>query len=85
MVPEPRKHNALQWKPLYMMTSSSGNIFHVTGPLWGEFTGHRWFALKKGSEAERRCFRWSVPQQTYEQTIQTLVIWDVIALIMMSL
>ena len=21
------------------MTSSNGNIFHVTGPLWGEFTG----------------------------------------------
>ena len=26
-----------------MMTSSNGNIFHVTGPLYGEFTGHRWF------------------------------------------
>ena len=25
-----------------MMTSSNGNIFHVTGPLRGEFTGHRW-------------------------------------------
>ena len=23
----------------YMMTSSNGNIFHVTGPLWGETTG----------------------------------------------
>ena len=23
-----------------MMTSSNGNIFHVTGPLCGEFTGH---------------------------------------------
>ena len=22
-----------------MMTSSNGNIFRVTGPLWGEFTG----------------------------------------------
>ena len=20
----------------YMMTSSNGNIFHITGPLWGE-------------------------------------------------
>ena len=27
------------------MTSSSGSIFHVTGPLWGEFTGHRWIPL----------------------------------------
>ena len=27
---------------LSMMTSSNGNIFRVTGPLWGESTGHRW-------------------------------------------
>ena len=25
-----------------MMTSSNGSIFHVTGPLCGEFTGHWW-------------------------------------------
>ena len=25
-----------------LMTSSNGNIFRVTGPLCGEFTGHRW-------------------------------------------
>ena len=25
-----------------MMTSSNGNIFHVTGPSHGESTGHRW-------------------------------------------
>ena len=24
-----------------MMTSSNGNIFRVTGHLWGEFTGHQ--------------------------------------------
>ena len=27
---------------ILMMTSSNGNIFRVTGPLCGEFTGHRW-------------------------------------------
>ena len=27
------------------MTSSNGNIFRVTGPLCGEFTGHRWIPL----------------------------------------
>ena len=27
------------WIPLNMMTSSNGNIFRVTGPLCGEFTG----------------------------------------------
>ena len=29
-----------------MMTSSNGNIFRVTGPWWGESTGHRWFPHK---------------------------------------
>ena len=28
-----------------MMTSSNGGIFRVTGPLWGEFKGHRWIPL----------------------------------------
>ena len=27
---------------LILMTSPNGNIFCVTGPLWGEFIGHRW-------------------------------------------
>ena len=27
------------WKEVIMMTSSNGNIFRVTGPLCGEFTG----------------------------------------------
>ena len=35
-----------------MMTSSNGNIFCVTGPLWGEFTGDRWIPLTKASDAE---------------------------------
>ena len=30
----------------YMMTSSNGNIFRVTGPLCGEFTGYRWITHK---------------------------------------
>ena len=33
---------------IYMMTSSNGNIFRVTGPLCGEFTGHRWIPPYKG-------------------------------------
>ena len=28
----------------FMMMSSNGNIFRVTGPLWRESTGHRWFS-----------------------------------------
>ena len=31
------------------------------GPLWGEFTGHRWIPLTKASDAELWCFLWSAP------------------------
>ena len=44
-----------------MMTSSYGNIFHVTGPLCGEFTGLRWIPQTKASDAELWCFLWSAP------------------------
>ena len=46
---------------LSMMTSSNGNIFRGTGPLCGEFTGHRWIPLTKASEAGLWCFLWSAP------------------------
>ena len=47
-------------------TLSIGSIFRVTGPLCGEFTGHRWIPRTKVSEAELWCFLWSVPKQTVE-------------------
>ena len=31
----------------YIMTSSNGNIFCVTAPLWGESTGHRWIPSQR--------------------------------------
>ena len=37
---------------MHIMTSSNGNIFRVTGPLCGEFTGHRWIPSTKASDAE---------------------------------
>ena len=40
----PRYHQPQYWLPSnhqYMMTSSNGNIFRVTDPLCGKFTGHR--------------------------------------------
>ena len=40
----------------FMMTSSNGNIFRVTGRMWGEFTGHRWIPLTKASDAKLCCF-----------------------------
>ena len=69
----------------WMMTSSNGTIFRVTGHLWGESTGHQWIPLLKANDAELWCFLWSAPEQTFEQTIETPVIWDAIALIMTSL
>ena len=41
------------WLGLWaMMTSSNGNIFRVTGPLCGEFSGLRWIPRTKASDAE---------------------------------
>ena len=69
----------------YMMTSSNGNIFHVTGPLCGEFTGDRWIPLTKASDAELWCFLSFELEQPAKKTIETLVIWDVITSIMTPL
>ena len=38
-----------------MMTSSNGSIFRVTGPLCGEFTGHRWTPCTRASDEEFWC------------------------------
>ena len=46
----------------YMMTSSNGNIFRVTGHLCGEFTGLRWIPHTKVSDAELWCLLWSAPE-----------------------
>ena len=46
----------------YMMTSSNGNIFRVTGHLCGEFTGPRWIPPTKASDAELWCLLWSAPK-----------------------
>ena len=45
----------------HMITSSNGHIFRITGPLCGEFTGHRWIPHTKASDTEIWCFLWSVP------------------------
>ena len=45
-----------------MMTSLNGNIFRVTGHLYGEFTGDRWIHHTKASDTELRCFLWSAPE-----------------------
>ena len=43
------------------MSSPNGNIFRVAGPLYGEFTDHRWIPRTKTSDTELWCFLWSVP------------------------
>ena len=68
-----------------MMTSSNGNIFLVTGPLWWESTDDRWIPITKASDAELWCFVWSAPEQTVEQTLEMQVIWYAIAFIMARL
>ena len=52
---------------LNMMTLWNGNIFHVTGTLWGESTDHRWNPITKASDAELWCCLW---------TVELLVIWE---------
>ena len=82
---------SINWKPFYlglivfMMTSSNGNIFRVTGPLCGEFTSYRRIPLTKASDMQLCCILWSAPEQRVEQTIETPVILDAITLIMTSL
>ena len=39
-------------KPGCMMTSLNGNIFRVTGSLWGESTAYRWIPLTKGCDTD---------------------------------
>ena len=41
--------------PVFVMASSSGNIFRVTGPLWGESTGDLWIPPTKDSDTELWC------------------------------
>ena len=69
----------------FIMTSSNENVFRLTGPLWGESTGHQWIPLAKASNAELWYLLRSAPKQTAQQTIETPVIWDAITLIMTSL
>ena len=62
------------------MTQSNGNIFRVTGPLCGEFTGHRWIPTQR---PVTRSF--DVYFDLRLNKLLRLVIWDAIVLIMVSL
>ena len=67
---------------MFMMTSSNGYIFRVTGPLWGKSIGHRGIPITKDSDAKLLCFLWSAPKQTLckqsrPQWFETLAYYDV--------
>ena len=53
---------------IFMITSSNGNIFRVTGPLWGESTSHRRIFFTTAIDAVLRCFLWSAPERFNEQS-----------------
>ena len=48
---------------LFMMTSSNGNIFRVTGHLCGEFTSLQWIPHTKASDAGLWCFFYLRPNK----------------------
>ena len=61
------------------MTLSNGNKFCVTGPLCGEFTGHRWIPLTKASDGELAYFVCSAPNKRLsKQTTRYNAYYDVI-------
>ena len=46
----------------WIMTSSNGNIYRITGPLCKAFTDHRRIPHTKASVAELWCFLWSASE-----------------------
>ena len=61
----------------FMMTSSNGNIFRVTGHLCEEFNGYRLNPRTKASDAELWCFSWSAPEQMDNvKTWDGVMLWE---------
>ena len=56
---------------VYMMTSSRGNIFRVTGPFFGESTSHQWIPLTEAGDTALRYFLLSASEQTTSVTPET--------------
>ena len=70
----------------HMMTSSNGNIFRVTGPLCGEFTGPGEFPEQRPvTRSFDVFFDLCLNKRLSKQTIVRLVIWDAIVVIMTSM
>ena len=62
-----------------MVTSSSGNILNIIGPLWGESTGDWWIPHTKARDSELWSFLWSAPEwavdQTFEISLDDVCFW----------
>ena len=54
---------------IFMMMSWHGNIFHITGPLWGGSQVTRGFSWPRGSKAKLWCLLCCWPQQAVEQQL----------------
>ena len=53
-------HRCLHWllnRFFFWRRSTNTSKLRVTGPLWGEFTGHRWIPSQRASNAEN-VFSW---------------------------
>ena len=68
-----------------LFTSTLKNVKTLWCHQIEKFSSHRWIPLTKASDGELWCFLWSAPEQTVEQTLETLVVWDAVVLIMMSM
>ena len=69
-----RRHAILVW---LVDVIKWKHFFRVTGPLWKESTG----GFPSQSQWRGTYFLWSAPEHRNELTIETLVIWDAMALI----
>ena len=59
-----------------MMTSWHGNIFCITGPLWGSSTVTGWFPSQRASYVEDWRFFYLMYAWTVRQTLELTAIWD---------
>ena len=75
------RHKAITWYNALIVTSSTGNVFPVAGPLWGESTGHRWIPLRKGQLHGPLMFLCCWSDQRVEQKYDWPVIRDAMTVI----
>ena len=78
---QPQTH--ISWPILHMMTSSNENIFRVTGLLCGNSLVTGEFPSQRPVTRILDVFC-DLPERIVEQTMETPVIWDAIALILPS-